>query len=58
VPQRYKKRKINGKTFSTHRLVYEEAHGPIPEGYLVHHRGWLEQELLRRAMGLQCFPTE
>lgn len=31
------KLKINGKTVSTHRHVWEEANGPIPEGWEVHH---------------------
>jgi HNH endonuclease len=28
--------RVNGRTI--HRLVYEETFGPIPEGYLIHHR--------------------
>lgn len=38
MPSPYKKRKINGKTLLAHRVVWEEHHGPIPEGYHVHHK--------------------
>lgn len=33
-------RRIDGKrrTISRHREVWEQAHGPIPEGMIVHHR--------------------
>lgn len=37
MSQRYKKIKIDGRTVSLHRYVYEQTHGPIPEGMLVHH---------------------
>ena len=33
----YVKIKINGKTYSLHRYVYEQAHGPLAPGYVVHH---------------------
>lgn len=33
----YKKKKARGKTVSLHRLVWEQANGPIPDGYIVHH---------------------
>lgn len=29
--------KINGRTVALHRYVYEQAHGPIAEGLIVHH---------------------
>ncbi len=29
--------KRNGRSYSAHRLVWEDANGPIPEGLLVHH---------------------
>ena len=36
--QRYKKIKINGRTVSLHRYVWEQANGPIPDGYIIHHK--------------------
>ena len=36
--QRYKKIKIAGRTVSLHRYVWEQAHGPIPDGHIIHHR--------------------
>lgn len=38
MPQRYRNIKINGRSVSEHRWVWEQANGPIPAGYLVHHR--------------------
>lgn len=32
------KLKISGKTVATHRHVWEQANGPIPDGYEVHHK--------------------
>lgn len=29
---------LDGKTLLLHRYVYEQVHGPIPEGFVVHHR--------------------
>lgn len=34
---RYRKRKINRRTYSEHRVIWEQANGSIPEGYVVHH---------------------
>ena len=28
----------NGKHYQTHRLVWEAANGPIPAGYVIHHK--------------------
>ena len=33
----YERRRRNGKAEYVHRIVWEEAHGPIPAGYHVHH---------------------
>lgn len=33
----YRKIKIAGRTYSLHRYVWEQAYGPVPEGYVVHH---------------------
>lgn len=33
----YKKTKLNGKRIYSHRKVWVLAHGPIPEGCVVHH---------------------
>jgi hypothetical protein len=38
MAQRYRKVKINGRSVSEHRWVWEQAYGPIPLGYIVHHR--------------------
>lgn len=38
MKSKYAKRKIQGVTLSTHRVVWEEAHGPIPSGMQVHHK--------------------
>lgn len=35
---RYRKRKIKGRTFSEHRLVYEQANGSIAPGLVIHHK--------------------
>ncbi len=34
----YRKRKIGGRTLQAHRVAWETAHGPIPKGYVVHHK--------------------
>lgn len=34
---RYKNVLVDGKTRQEHRLVWEAAHGPIPDGYEIHH---------------------
>jgi hypothetical protein len=34
----YPHRRVGGKLRKLHRVIYEEAHGPIPEGYRVHHK--------------------
>ena len=33
----YKQRKIDGRMYYVHRLVWEEANGPIPEGMTIDH---------------------
>ncbi len=33
----YPRKKINGKSYYVHRLLWEEAHGPIPDGMMVDH---------------------
>ena len=38
MPAKYRKRKVKGTTVQEHRVVWEEANGPIPEGMVVHHR--------------------
>lgn len=36
---RYKKIKLSdGSTIDEHRLVWEQAHGPIPKGMVIHHK--------------------
>lgn len=37
MTQRYRKHLVDGKHVSEHRLVWEEANGPIPDGHVVHH---------------------
>lgn len=34
----YHQTRINGECFLTHRLIWEGANGPIPDGMLVDHR--------------------
>lgn len=34
----YKKFRINGIDIPEHRLVWEKHNGPIPEGYVIHHK--------------------
>ena len=33
----YKRRKIDGRMYYVHRLVWEEANGPVPEGMTIDH---------------------
>jgi HNH endonuclease len=35
---RYAKVKRAGRTYLAHRVVWERTHGPIPDGYVVHHK--------------------
>lgn len=37
MPQRYRKRLVDGRHQSEHRLVWEQHNGPIPAGHVVHH---------------------
>lgn len=30
--------KIGGKMYLEHRLIWEAEHGPIPDGYVIHHK--------------------
>ena len=34
---RYKTIVVNGKQVPEHRAMWEQSHGPIPEGYVIHH---------------------
>jgi len=34
----YKRRKVNGRCIDEHRYVWEQAHGPIPAGFEIHHK--------------------
>ncbi len=34
----YARKTVAGRTDYVHRMVWESAHGPIPEGYELHHR--------------------
>lgn len=34
---RYRKIKVNGVTHSLHKYIWEQAHGPVPDGHIVHH---------------------
>ena len=33
----YKVKRVDGKVYYEHRLIWIEAHGPIPDGYVIHH---------------------
>lgn len=50
----YYKVTIDGKVHGVHRLLWEQANGPIPEGYVVDHidRNGLNNEL----SNLRCIP--
>lgn len=37
VANRYKRVKIKGRMHYVHRLIWEAAYGPIPDGHHVHH---------------------
>lgn len=43
----YMKVTRDGKVFGVHRLLWEDAHGPVPEGYVIDHidRNTLNNEL-------------
>lgn len=34
----YKRLRRNGRLIDEHRWVWQQAHGPIPEGYEIHHK--------------------
>lgn len=34
---RYRKKRVYGKFKQIHRLIWEEHHGPIPDGCIIHH---------------------
>jgi hypothetical protein len=36
--QGYRRMRWKGEPTSIHRVMWEKSHGPIPDGYLVHHR--------------------
>lgn len=42
----------NGKLLISHRLIWEEAYGPIPVGHVIHHRNG--NRLDNRLENLQC----
>ena len=34
----YFKVKVDGHTVNSHTYIWEQAHGPVPDGYVIHHR--------------------
>jgi len=34
----YARAKVNGERLLAHRVAWEQAHGPIPDGFQLHHR--------------------
>lgn len=44
-----------GRIVAEHRLVWEEAHGPIPDGYQIHHKNHIRTD--NRLCNLECVDT-
>lgn len=44
TPYGYRMRKINGRAWMEHRLVWEKAHGPIPATHEIHHRNGVKDD--------------
>jgi hypothetical protein len=40
----YKNVKVAGRTHSEHKLVWERANGPVPPGYVVHHKNHVKRD--------------
>ena len=40
----YKNIKRDGKTHSEHKYVWEQANGPVPPGYVVHHKNHVKRD--------------
>ena len=50
----YKATSVNGRMKLVHRLIYEEHHGPIPEGMHIHH---VDGDTANNDIGnLECVP--
>lgn len=48
--------KVGGKTYSEHKLVWERANGPVPPGYVVHHKNHVKRD--NRLENLQLMTHE
>lgn len=46
---------LRGKKQALHRLIYEQAHGPIPAGHVIHHKD--EDKANCSLANLMCLPN-
>lgn len=47
--------KVAGKTYSEHKLVWERANGPVPPGYVVHHKNHIKRDNRLENLELMTF---
>ena len=50
----YRRIRVGGRRLMEHRVVWEEANGPIPDGHLVHHKN--DNKLDNRLGNLELLP--